>query len=145
MVSYNLVLSIEVKNKGVFWQWTALLSLLCSSVFISKPLFLCWEPITSRFSIVSPPPLYLVGNDRSPRVPPETVWPYPPTPLPPPHKILRPASPVDKWSLVLMPTSAVFRSPNAVVNIVQLKSGMLISSDNSQIDSSDHRVEKFPY
>ena len=44
-----------------------------------------------------------------------------------------------------MPTSAVFRSPNAVLNIVQLKSGMLISSDNSQIDSSDYRVEKFPY
>lgn len=39
----------------------------------------------------------------------------------------------------------LFRSPNAVVNIVQLKSGMLISSDNSQIDSSDHRVEKFLY
>ena len=39
----------------------------------------------------------------------------------------------------------LFRSPNAVVNIVQLKSGMLISSDNSLIDSSDHRVEKFPY
>ena len=39
----------------------------------------------------------------------------------------------------------LFRSPNAVVNIVQLKSGMLISSDNSQNDSSDHRVEKFPY
>lgn len=60
---------------------------------ISKPLFLCWEPITSRFSIV-PPPLYTLLETTDPLEFP--LKPCDPPPPPPPHKILRPASPVYK-------------------------------------------------
>lgn len=58
--------------------------------FISKPLFLCWEPITSRFSIV-PPPFILCWKRQIPSSSPLNR-----VILPPPHKILPPASPLNK-------------------------------------------------
>ena len=51
--------------------------------FISKPLFLCWEPITSRFSIV-PPPLYTLLETTDPLEFP--LKPCDPPPPPPPIK-----------------------------------------------------------